>query len=104
MQQITKFEQIEELSKNSVLIVDFGASWCGPCRAMNPIFDEASRNYPNITFAKCDADESPEILQKLNISTIPCLKFFKNGVEEESSSGLIQLNALESKINNFLND
>lgn len=104
MKEITSIDEVLELSKENHLIIDFGASWCGPCRAMAPIFEKAAELYPNIIFVKCNTDNSPEIATKYNISTIPCLKFIKNNIEEMSIEGLIQLNVLESKINNFLNE
>lgn len=70
------------------LVVDFWASWCPPCRAMAPAFQEASRELsPNYLLAKLSTEEAPLISQNLNIQGIPCLVGFQSGKEIGRQSG-----------------
>jgi thioredoxin 1 len=78
----------DELNKGKTLIVDFWATWCGPCRALGPIVEEVSKRYPDVTFAKVDVDENPELCQLFNIQSIPFVAKFKDGKLVDSFLGL----------------
>ena len=67
------------LEDNSVLIVDFWADWCGPCKKIAPILDEIASEY-NITIAKVHVDEQPALANKYDISSIPTVVVFENGL------------------------
>ena len=69
----------ENLSKNPLTLVDFWASWCGPCRMIAPIVEELAAETPDVTFAKIDVDENPDIAIGLRIASIPTLMLFKDG-------------------------
>ncbi|KAF2425728.1 thioredoxin-domain-containing protein [Tothia fuscella] len=88
---ITSTKQFEDLLKsNTHVIVDFHATWCGPCHAVAPIYEQlATKNsVPNsITFVKVDVDAQPEIAAKHSISAMPTFLFIKNGVVESSVRG-----------------
>ena len=60
-------------------LVDFWATWCGPCRMVAPIIEELAAEMPNVTFAKIDVDENPEVAMGLRINSIPTLMLFKDG-------------------------
>lgn len=72
------FEQEVEKEAGLVL-VDFWATWCGPCRMIAPIIDELSNEMPQVKFAKVDVDQNPNISSKYRITSIPTLMVFKAG-------------------------
>jgi len=72
------------LEDNKILIVDFWADWCGPCLKVAPILDEIANEY-NIQIAKVHVDEQQDLAVKYDISTIPTLIVFENGVPVKKS-------------------
>lgn len=78
----------EAVNANETLIVDFWATWCGPCRALGPIMEEVSKNYPNVTFAKVDVDSNPDLCAKFKISSIPFVVKIQKGEVVDSFLGL----------------
>ena len=94
-------ENFEELVINSdkLVIVDFWAEWCGPCKAIAPALDEISNEMSdNITVAKINIDENPNIAQEFNIRSIPALMIFKNGKLEAEMMGQVPKSQLEEWI------
>jgi thioredoxin 1 len=68
------------VSKEGITVVDFWAEWCGPCRMFAPIFEEASLRHPNITFGKVNTEVERELAAQANITSIPTLMAFRDGV------------------------
>ncbi len=83
------------VSGNPMVIVDFWAPWCGPCRAFAPTFERAADNHENVIFAKVNTDEEPEIGQAFNIRSIPTLMIFRDNVVIYSEAGALPPSSLE---------
>ncbi len=71
------------------VLVDFFATWCGPCRMMAPILEESESEHPELKFYKLDVDESPSTARDYNVMSIPTLILFKNGEPAQESVGLL---------------
>ena len=84
-----------ELINNKLVLVDFYATWCGPCRMISPLIDEIAEENTNLTVVKVDVDKYPNIATKYGIMSIPTLKVFKNGKEEKTSIGYIEKDAIK---------
>ena len=80
------------------LIVDFWAPWCGPCRNFAPVFDKASEQHDDITFAKVNTEEQQELAGALNIRSIPTLMVFREQVLLFSQAGALSSSQLEELI------
>ena len=81
------FEQV--ISSDKLVIIDFWATWCGPCRALSPIMDELAEQYKDeVVIAKCDTDENGEIAMQFGVRNIPMLVFMKNGEVVDTRVGL----------------
>lgn len=96
----------EVLEFEGVCLVDFWATWCGPCRMQGPIVDSLAEKFkdnPNIKFGKLDVDENNEIATRYQIMSIPTLMIFKGGQVIETLVGLRTENEIEEKIAYYLN-
>ncbi len=92
---------IEDLGVN-LTMVDFHASWCGPCRTLTPIIEKVSEE-KNVKILKVDADESKDIATSLRVRGIPTVIFFKDGQEVDRIVGLKQATAYNEIIEKHLN-
>ena len=96
--ELTKDNFAQTISGNSMVIVDFWAPWCAPCRAFAPIFDAASEKYPEIIFAKVNTDEEQELASNFQIRSIPTLMILREQVILFSQPGALHASALEKII------
>lgn len=102
--KVTEINSQEILKENELVLLDFHASWCGPCKSLNPIIDElASDNDGKIKIGKVDVDESGEIALSYGVRGIPTIIFFKNGKEVDKVVGLKTKSEFQDKINTYLN-
>ncbi len=90
------FEDI--VTNNDMVIVDFWASWCGPCRAFAPTYEAASETHTDIVFAKVNTEEEQELAGAFNIRSIPTLMVFREKVILYSEAGALPAPALEEVI------
>lgn len=97
-------ENFEELKNGSLpLVVDFWATWCGPCRAIAPIIEELAKEYDGkLVVGKCDVEENDDIAMEYGIRNIPTILFIKNGEVADRFVGATTKAALKEKFDAFL--
>jgi thioredoxin 1 len=83
---------------NDIVLVDFWASWCGPCRMFAPVFDKAAEEHPDIVFGKVDTEAEQALAGAANITSIPTLMAFREGVLVFAQPGALPAAALEQLI------
>jgi len=83
---------------NNMVIIDFWAPWCGPCRGFAPIYEQASETHADVVFAKLNTDEEQEIAAAFNIRSIPTLMVFRENVILFQQAGALPASALDSVI------
>lgn len=86
------------VTDNSIVLVDFWAEWCGPCRMFAPIFEKSSAAHPDIVFGKVDTEAERELAGAAQISSIPTLMAFRDGILVFSQPGALPSASLESLI------
>lgn len=80
-----KFDEIKQ--SNQVVLIDFFASWCGPCKMLAPIIDEVAEERPDVTVVKVNVDDEPELAEQFGVFSIPTLVLLKDGKIAHQSAG-----------------
>lgn len=97
------FKEINEQNFNETIaqgtvIIDFWAPWCGPCKLINPALEEVALERPDVTIAKVNVDDYPELAGDFGVMSIPTLLFFKDGELVERSIGAVGKNVILNKL------
>ena len=95
---ITTAEFEKTVTENDIVLVDFWAEWCGPCKAFGPVYEKVSGKHPEVTFAKVDTDAEQQLGAMLQIQSIPTLMAFREGIAVFRHSGAIPEQALDDLV------
>jgi thioredoxin 1 len=95
---LTKDNFAETVTGDDIVLVDFWATWCGPCRAFAPIFEGVAERHSDITFGKVDTEDQQELAAAFGVMSIPTLMIFREGIAVFSQAGALPEAALESLI------
>jgi thioredoxin 1 len=96
--EITSSNFNETISSKGIVLLDWWAPWCGPCRAFSPIFERVAAKHPDIVFGKVNTEDQPELASSLNISSIPTLMVVRDGTMLYAKAGMLPEAALEALI------
>ncbi|OWF56299.1 thioredoxin-like [Mizuhopecten yessoensis] len=104
MKDVYNMEQFETILReagNKLVVVDFKATWCGPCKAIGPVYKNMAENeeYKNVVFCTVDVDEAPEVAEEYEVEMMPAFMFFKNGKKIKEILG-----ANKDKIKSFIEE
>ncbi|MBR1850973.1 MAG: thioredoxin [Bacteroidales bacterium] len=104
MAQIVTEKNFDELiASGKPAMIDFGATWCGPCKALAPVVEEVAREYEGrVVVGTADVDECSDLAARFRIRNVPTILFFKNGEAVDKSVGLVAKSTLTDKLNTLL--
>lgn len=96
----------EVLASDQLVMVDFWATWCGPCRMLAPVIEQLAEEYEeqNVVIGKVDVDEEPALAQRYGVMSIPTVVFFKNGEEFDRKVGAMAFEAYADTLDEALED
>lgn len=96
------FEQ-EVMQANGLVVVDFGATWCGPCKKLDPILEQLAGEYEGrVKVRKLDVGEAPGVAQRYQVLSVPRVLFFRDGMVRDQLTGLVSKAKLEEKFEEHL--
>ena len=97
-QNVTSETFDDVIETNDIVLVDFWAAWCGPCRSFAPVYEQASEDHPDVVFAKMDTEAEHEFAAAAQITAIPTLMAFRDGILVFSQPGALPRAGLEQII------
>lgn len=95
---ITTAEFEKTVTENDIVLVDFWAEWCGPCKRFSPVYEQVSEEYPDHVFGKIDTEANQELAAGLQIQSIPTLMAFRDGILVYRDAGALPPKALKDLI------
>lgn len=96
-------KEYEEIDKSGVVLIDFSAEWCGPCRMIAPVLDDLSNEYEGkVSFYNVDVDDNPELAGEFFVQSIPALAIVKDGKLEDMQVGFLPKENLKAFIDKFI--
>jgi len=99
LMNLTKENFNEVVENNDIVVLDFWAPWCGPCKQFAPIFEKVAQEYPDIVFGKVNTEEEPELAAQFQIQSIPTVMIMRDKIIVFSQPGLLPEDALKDIIN-----
>ncbi|MDO5661178.1 MAG: thioredoxin [Brachybacterium sp.] len=96
-------ENHDETVADGIVLIDFWAGWCVPCQRFAPIFEKASENHPDLTFAKVDTEDQQDLAMKYGVTSIPTIVVYRDGVPVFSQPGALREPDLEDLIGQVKN-
>lgn len=103
MKEITT-ANFDDTVKDGVTVIDWWAAWCGPCRAFSPIFERVANKHKDITFAKVNVDEHPDLASRFGIHSIPSVMILKDGEVLVNQPGMVPESTLDKAISSLASD
>ena len=91
-------EFADTVENNEIVLLDFWAEWCGPCKAYGPVYERVSEDFPDVVFAKIDTEAEPQLAQAFNIRSIPTTIAFKEGIGVFMQPGALPEDALRDLV------
>ena len=102
MKHVTTAEFDALLNEGKTVLVDFFATWCGPCKMLAPVLEEVDPDYPDVEFVKVDVDEEGDLARRYGISVIPTLFVIKNGEVTANTKGYLNADELRAFVDGGL--
>jgi thioredoxin 1 len=98
---VLEITDVKQIPQDKKVVIDFFATWCGPCKKIAPAFIELANQYTDIVFLKVDVDEAEKIAESFSVSSLPTFLFLNNGNEYKQVIGA-DVNELKNTIENFM--
>ena len=95
---LTEPEFADTVENNEIVLLDFWAEWCGPCKAYGPVYERVSEDFPDVVFAKIDTEAEPQLAQAFNVRSIPTTIAFKVGIGVFIQPGALPEDALRDLV------